>query len=154
MKNSKFGLKLVIALMIISIPIQLIMFKITKVPHIIEMFLLKNQNKTMMIYAYYYWPTCNYFYSFLYGIFVGYLVKHKPNLYLGGRIGEFIITILSISTTILVIYSRHNYYSKVELFTKYYILELYILFHKPLYLLGYSWLVYGCATGRLGKDFY
>ncbi|CAG2102301.1 unnamed protein product [Medioppia subpectinata] len=95
----------------------------------------------------YYWRSDSHIVSYAIGILCGYLIRAKPNLYLGGRVGETFLWISCTTITLLSMY-WNNYF-----FDPYYPLSLtemllFMAFSKPLYLLGWVWMFYACATGR------
>jgi hypothetical protein len=83
------------------------------------------------------------------GMLLGYLIRHKPNLYFGGRIGELLLWTISWFFTFFAIYwnkdlfNPYNNLSQTELFS-------WIAFSKLCYLSGWFFLLYFCTTGRGG----
>jgi hypothetical protein len=84
------------------------------------------------------------------GMLLGYLIRHKPNLYFGGQIGEFFIWIITWSLTFWAIYWNKDLFntstvlSQTELFS-------WIAFSKLCYLSGWCWLLYCCCTEKTNR---
>ena len=88
--------------------------------------------------------------SYVLGMFCGYLIRQKPNLYFGGRIGEFILWVSTTAVTFASMYWWNHFFdlSKPISYTE---VLLFLAFSKFTYLCGWFWLFYACATGRGGS---
>ncbi|CAG2180159.1 unnamed protein product, partial [Oppiella nova] len=85
--------------------------------------------------------------SYAIGMLTGYVIRYKPNLYFGGRVGETILWITCTTSTFAAIYWINHFYDVYYPLTTTETL-LMMAFSKPLYLLGWVWLFYACSTGR------
>ena len=97
----------------------------------------------------YYFRTDSHIVSYVFGMFCGYLIRQKPKLYFGGRIGELLLWIICTALTFGTMYWNYllqDFYRplpKTEI-------RLFIAISKFTYLIGWFWLCYACATGRAG----
>jgi len=96
-----------------------------------------------------YWGIESHFGVYMLGILLGYLIRRKPDLYFGGRIGELFIWIVSWSMTVWGLLWHRNYYNPDYEFGKYEVL-LWQAFSKYFYCAGWFWTIYACTTGRGG----
>ncbi|CAG2168595.1 unnamed protein product [Oppiella nova] len=85
--------------------------------------------------------------SYAIGMLTGYVIRYKPNLYFGGRVGETILWITCTTSSFAAIYWINHFYDIYYPLTTTETL-LMMAFSKPLYLLGWVWLFYACSTGR------
>jgi hypothetical protein len=83
------------------------------------------------------------------GMLLGYLIRHKPNLYFGGRIGELLLWTISWFLTFFAIYWNKDLYNPYNNLSQTELLS-WIAFSKLCYLCGWFFLLYFCATGRGG----
>ena len=97
----------------------------------------------------YYYRADPHFVSYAFGMFCGYLIRQKPDLYFGGRIGEMFVWLTTASLTFYSMYWLHEFADPHYAVTKTEIL-LYLTFSKLMYLCGWFWFFYACATGRGG----
>ncbi|XP_054166927.1 nose resistant to fluoxetine protein 6-like [Oppia nitens] len=94
-----------------------------------------------------YWKADTHICTYMLGILCGYLIRKKPNLYLGGRIGETLLWLTTWTLTMGSLYWTnlllHKYYthSNEEIF-------LFISLSKYMYTIGWFWAFYACATDR------
>jgi hypothetical protein len=95
---------------------------------------------------YFYMPT---FRSncFFFGMLIGYVLKRNPNVYLGGKLVETIIWIISWSMSLWAFLWTEDWYvnppSALHM----------ILFNsvgKLVWISGWAWTVFACSTGRAG----
>ncbi|XP_054166931.1 nose resistant to fluoxetine protein 6-like [Oppia nitens] len=100
---------------------------------------------TTMIY--HYWRPDSHFSSYMMGILCAYLIRKKPNLYLGGRIGETMIWLITWTLTFASIYWTNLFAHKYFKFSSQH-LFIYLLLVKHMYSIGWFWAFYACATGR------
>lgn len=111
---------------------------------------------TQLSWQRHYWAFQPYIQTYVIGILVAYAVRHKPRVYLGGRIGELCIWIITCGMTCGILWWQKDYadvsYKYERLFG--YEKSVYLIFHKVIYLSGFSWLIYACATQRAGYIFY
>ncbi|CAG2114034.1 unnamed protein product, partial [Medioppia subpectinata] len=81
---------------------------------------------------------------------MGYAIRRHPKAYLGGRIGEAIISLVTFSMTFGICWWNKDFMHFSYRYTRLngYEQHLYLLIHKVFYLSGFCWLFYACATGR------
>ena len=97
----------------------------------------------------YYWRTESHLISYFLGIFCGHLIRRKPDLYLGGRIGETILWIVCPVISFMTMYWIHKLYDYEYPMTSLEML-MFLAFSKISFLVAWLWLFYACATGRGG----
>ena len=97
----------------------------------------------------YYWRIDSHIVSYVLGMFCGYLVRQKPDLYLGGRIGELFLWITCTALTIISMFWINNFWDPYYPLTETEVL-LFLALAKIMYLCGWFWMIYACATGRGG----
>jgi hypothetical protein len=82
------------------------------------------------------------------GILLGYIIRKKPNIYLGGKIGESIIWIICGSMSVWAYFWHSNWFveepSQMNMF-------LHMAFGKLMWVAGLGWIIFACSTGRAGK---
>ena len=105
--------------------------------------------QTVMLY---YWRPDSHLVSYAIGMLTGYVIRYKPNLYFGGRVGETILWITCTTSSFASIYWINHFYDVYYPLTTTETL-LMMAFSKPLYLLGWVWLFYACSTGRGGISY-
>jgi hypothetical protein len=79
------------------------------------------------------------------GMLLGYLLRHKPDLYLGGKIGETFCWIFSLSMSFGAMFWHGNWFLEPPNQTSLY---FYLLFSKIFWCVGWAWIIFACATGR------
>ncbi|OTF70930.1 hypothetical protein BLA29_006964 [Euroglyphus maynei] len=104
---------------------------------------------------YFTWPFIHHISTFIFGILIGYLILDYPKIYLGGRIGEFILTIVFITISFVGFQWTHTLHrtpsNMITLLTKSASnLEIYlnITVGKLLWCSGFMWIFYLCCTKR------
>jgi hypothetical protein len=85
--------------------------------------------------------------SYILGILLGYLIKYKPNLYLGGRIGESFIWIITIVITFWGIIWNKDFMKFDYNLTQTELL-FWIGLDKYMWTAFWFWVIYMGATGR------
>jgi len=85
--------------------------------------------------------------SYILGILLGYLIKYKPNLYLGGRIGESFIWIITIVITFWGIIWNKDFMKFDYNLTQTELL-FWIGLDKYMWTAFWFWIIYMGATGR------
>ena len=125
---------------------------IWNIPYIFEFYDRHSLWTVFKICVLYHMRTDQHIVSYVFGIFCAYLIKTRPKAYLGGRVGELVIWLLTWGTTLLSQYWFAHFWitdyhiSYVESLT-------FLALGRILYLNGYFWLIYACATGRGGQCF-
>nr|XP_027195328.1 uncharacterized protein LOC113789928 [Dermatophagoides pteronyssinus] len=104
---------------------------------------------------YYTWPFIHHISAFIFGILVGYLILDYPKIYLGGKIGECILTIVFVTLSIVGFQWTHTLHKTPSnlaklLTTSASDLEIYlnITIGKLLWCSGFMWIFYLCCTKR------
>ena len=139
-------------LLFIVVMIPLFNRAVLHLPHVYEVLNEPNLQLVMRGWSIHYWGPINYFQTYIIGILVAYMVRRKPTIYLGGKVGEVLIWITTIFTSLSLLYWQRNFLLPGYCFEALNGLEVYvyIVFHKLLYLSSFSWLIYACCTGRGG----
>ena len=152
-KSPKLGVVWNLVLLLMAVLFPLFNRMVMDLPHIYELLKVPNLQKLMIGWATHYWSPINYFQTYIIGILLAYMVRHKPKIYLGGTIGEVFIWIITSFTTMGILYWQRNFFNTSYTFEALNGLELhvYLVFHKLLYLSGFAWLIYACTTGRGGE---
>ena len=121
-------------------------------PHVYEFFRHENLQELLIGMSAHYWWPINYLQTYIVGIMIAYLVRHKPNIYLGGRIGELFIWITTAFISFGLMYWQRNFVVANYPFEALngYELHIYLLVHKLIYLPWFAWLIFACCTGRGG----
>ncbi|CAG2102300.1 unnamed protein product, partial [Medioppia subpectinata] len=97
----------------------------------------------------FYWRPDTHVITYMIGILLGYLIRRKPDLYLGGRVGETFLWIACPTISFASMYWTNHLFDSYYPLT-YTELLLWLALSKPLFMMGWCWLCYACATGRGG----
>ena len=120
------------------------------VPHVWPAFTANDIENVQLSWQRHYWGTQSYVQTYIVGFLVAYAIQRHPNINFGGRYGELCIWFATIGSTIGLMWWQKDFldfgYAYGGLFG--YEAPIYYTFHKPLYLAGFCWLFYACATGR------
>ena len=154
-KYRKYGVIWSVFLLIVSILVPVFNRVVLDLPHLYEAISHPNTYKVMIGFNVHYWGPINYIQTYIIGMLVAYGVRHKPNIYLGGRIGETLIWIGTILMTVSMLYWQRNFMVPGYPYEALNGLELplYLLSHKIIYLSSFAWLIFACVTGRGGLFF-
>ncbi|CAG2101243.1 unnamed protein product [Medioppia subpectinata] len=149
-KMPRFGVLWNVFLLAIGVSIPLITRFHFNVPHIYEGFSTDSTSSNVSGFTYHYWSSLPYFQTYIVGILAGYAIRRHPKAYLGGRIGETIISLVTFSMTFGICWWNKDFLHFSYRYTRLngYELHVYLLVHKVFYLSGFCWLFYACATGR------
>ena len=103
--------------------------------------------------ATYLFGTWNYVPTIILGFILGYCIENYHDAYLFGVIGKWLLSIISVVLLIATQYWKRQFMKADYEFSAFsgYELHVYLVIHKLIYLMSNFWLVYGCATGRLGN---
>ena len=145
----KIGVFWNLLLVLIGIVICIIPRMILDIPFIYESMEFKSIWTTINLVRLYYWRADPHLVSYALGFFGGYLIRKKPNLYFGGRIGELFLWVVSSSLTLYSILWSNQFWKPYYHLTKTEVI-LFLAFCKLMYLCGWFWMIYACATGRGG----
>ena len=115
---------------------------------------------------FYTWPFIHHIGPFVAGMLVGYLIRRAPKLWLGGRIGQIILSALFIGSTVFsFLWTESMLRGGVELgdlitgpkeptFESKMEVYLNVTVGKVMFVSGFLWLFYLCCTNRASKFFY
>lgn len=152
-KRPKWGLIWNLILLFIGMSIIPFTIYVIDVPHLWPAFKSETIEHIQLSWQKHYWSAQPYIQTYIIGILTAYAVRRHPNVYLGGRVGELFLWLASIGSTFGVMWWQKDFidfdYKYEGLFG--YEAHVYYLFHKLLYLSGFVWLFYACATGRARK---
>ncbi|CAG2120272.1 unnamed protein product, partial [Medioppia subpectinata] len=146
-KMPRFGVLWNVFLLAIGISIPLIL---RFAPHIYEGFAADIVSDNIKAWSHHYWSSLPYIQTYIIGILMAYAIRRHPKAYLGGRIGETIICLVTFLMTFGICWWNKDFLHFSYRYTRLngYELHVYLLVHKVFYLSGFCWLFYACATGR------
>lgn len=99
----------------------------------------------------YYYSTQAHLSVFIFGLFVGYLIKKKPNLNFGGRLIELLLWIVFSMFTYIGLFWDKDWYKPEGEQASYSEMLMSMAFGKLLFVSGFGWLFYMCTCGRAGN---
>ena len=151
-KSPKWGILWNVLILMFGVSIPLIMRYWFQIPHIYEGFSSNDTKMNLSAWTYQYWSCLPYIQTYIIGILTAYVIRKYPKAYLGGRIGESIISMIAFTMTFGIVFWNKNFLHFSYRYTRLYGYELqvYLIVHKAFYLSGFVWLFYACATGRAG----
>jgi hypothetical protein len=123
------------------------------IPHYLEFEKFENVHDASRAFGHHYYEFHQHITSYVVGFLVGYSIRKKPNLYLGGRIGELFIWVVSWGLTFWSMW-WHRDWLKTDYIIGDTNLFLWMLFGKLCFVSGWAWTIYACSTGRGGKSLF
>ncbi|XP_054166937.1 uncharacterized protein LOC128964372 [Oppia nitens] len=150
-KMPKIGVIWNFVLLIIGISIPLFMrYGMADMPHIYESFTWDNVIGNINGWQWQYWSFFPYVQTYVMGMLLAYTIRRHPNAYLGGRIGEAFLWLITLSISFWIVFWNKDFLQFDYKYDGFYGYEMhaYLVLHKVCYLTGFSWLIYACATGR------
>jgi hypothetical protein len=166
--SADFHLYLIAPLIFISLYAKPILGIILSILGIIIGVIASIMPKLLGIYNYYEWREFDTIYDlsigvrwhfygthmhlspFMLGMLLGYILRKWPNVYLGGKIGESIIWIVTGIMSSWAFYWHSNWLieppSSINII-------LWNGFGKLLWVSGVAWIIFACSTGRAGNKF-
>lgn len=117
-----------------------------------EISLTTSIQQAKLSFIHYYAATDQYIVVFVYGLFIGYMIKCKPKINLGKRpalcaIWAGMLLMPFIST------NWNEGFKPIEGNFSQFSFNSWFLFSKIMWSLGFGWIMFACCTGRSGKGF-
>lgn len=88
--------------------------------------------------------------TFIIGLIYGFLIRKRPNLNTGGRIGNLILWIVLLSLPPIASYWSEGFKALKGGFSQFSFI-MWFLSGRAMWALGYGWIIFACCTKRAGK---
>ena len=146
----KFGIVWNIFLIILGSFIGLAPKLLFGIPHLFESMKTLNFDIMAQTASHQYWGIESHFQIYSLGILLGFIIRRYPNVYLGGRMGELPIWLITWSMTTYAIFWHRDYYNFAEYTVTEWDVINWIAYSKVCYAAGWFWAFYALTTGRGG----
>lgn len=150
LSHKTVGYVVFISLIVIGSIVTLIpklLFNLPVAPYEISMMTSVAQSKLSFIH--YFAATDQYIVVFLLGLFVGFLIKCKPNINLGKKLANLALWIGMMSLP-LISTSWNESFKPVEGNFSQFSFVTWFYLSKIMWCAGFSWVMFTCCTGRAG----
>lgn len=157
MYRSKYAIYLAVLAILTGCGLSIGHLEIKGVPFMNQISKMKSITEDGFYSIFYTWPFIHHISTFSFGILVGYLIRFRPNIPLGGRVGEFLLTVSFTMMSVLGFYWTQNMLKSSDTVSSLdhsgstFEVYLNITVGKLMFCSGFLWFFYYCCTKRWGK---